>query len=786
MEYKNFSYRKTNPYLIPVLLTIILVLVVSSTIAFFFDSNFGSGKIVMSGAVNIEAVGKGEAYESIEDTSTSNMLVTLGNNYKVLIPGMPISLDANVKVYRSTTKPLLRADFNAVLMDKTTGATVGNEYDQDFLVEMYTSLQSQIAENGWYLHSDGYFYYIGTNTKQGGATLLLEVDATESDVVVPFINKPIKFPESVTEEFSGFTVGFKIKFQGIQNYITVKGGDGTRLPNTIQNSLVIFNDFKNNAVNEYTDNAYFIISQTENGWEINPKSATNLPETVVLPSTTPDGEPITVIGDGFRGSTGIKNLVVPASYTAIEPYAFENSSVINVDMSLSNITTISENAFRNSMVDGIELPNNLRIIEERAFYQCLNLNSIVLPDSLIEINTQAFAWSALKAIYIPKNVNLIDYFSLGTQYITKIEVDNNNTNFYDINNMIITSDGKTLIAGATTFVDNNIYIPEGVITLYAYSLYHTKGKVYLPSTLMTIDSSALGSGINGIQIHEDNGYFYSDGYALFNAQKTELINIVVKDLSGQNYSLPNELQKINGTNIFTRVTIGTLNIGENLLLYDYDAYMNCNVQTINVSSNNPYIKDDNGKSIISKDGKILYKYANLNSATIYNVPSTVIKIAPNAFSYANNLTTVNVSGELNTISYGAFANCIKLININIPNSAQLLSDFAFQECTSIKQLMLYGNINSSLMLNCTSLTDVTFGETCETIGTRIFEGCSSLQTVEFENTAPPTLNGDLFSGCTSTNYKIYVPDEAVNAYKTYGHFVNYADRIYPVSQKPAT
>ena len=99
-----------------------MVLVTGVTLAFFFDPDWSSGKVTMSGAVNIEAVGKGTAYESIENTSTSNLMGSLSDGYSVLIPGMPISIDVNCKVYQSTTKPLLRADFNAVLLDKDSGA----------------------------------------------------------------------------------------------------------------------------------------------------------------------------------------------------------------------------------------------------------------------------------------------------------------------------------------------------------------------------------------------------------------------------------------------------------------------------------------------------------------------------------------------------------------------------------------------------------------------------------------------------------------------------------------
>ena len=175
MENHYFGYKHKISFGVVLLLVLAFVLTSTVTLALFFGSDWASSKVTMSGKVQIEAVGKGTAYESIEDTHTSNLMVTLGDNYGVLIPGMDISLDANCKVYKSTTKPHLRADFNMILYDKDTGESVGSEYTDEhrFLVDMYASLQTQVYNNGWYLHTDGYFYYIGdtTQTATGGGVL---------------------------------------------------------------------------------------------------------------------------------------------------------------------------------------------------------------------------------------------------------------------------------------------------------------------------------------------------------------------------------------------------------------------------------------------------------------------------------------------------------------------------------------------------------------------------------------------------------------------------------------
>lgn len=111
-------YRKNNLEILKYFSLLFLAVTIGITLAFFFDEDFASSIIGMSGKVKITAVGKGNKYSSIEDTDTCNLVMYLQDGYSVLIPGMEIEMYANVKVHHSTTKPLLRAKFALELYDK--------------------------------------------------------------------------------------------------------------------------------------------------------------------------------------------------------------------------------------------------------------------------------------------------------------------------------------------------------------------------------------------------------------------------------------------------------------------------------------------------------------------------------------------------------------------------------------------------------------------------------------------------------------------------------------------
>ncbi len=214
----------------------------------------------MSGKVDIEAVGgDGSSIEDEENNGvvTSKLSMTLQDNYKHLIPNMTISMPVNVKVYQSTTKPLLRAKFSLVLYstDASGNETLleGENDVYEISPQMTDSIHAVVTSNGWLLNpDDGYYYYIQDNEKKTPITdtLLSEVDVTNGNVIIYFVKSDnlITFPKNVEETQSGFKIKFSVTFQAIQNYIPNSADGGkTKLPVTITNSKIIFDDDRDSA-----------------------------------------------------------------------------------------------------------------------------------------------------------------------------------------------------------------------------------------------------------------------------------------------------------------------------------------------------------------------------------------------------------------------------------------------------------------------------------------------------------------------------------------------------------
>ena len=119
----------------------------------------------------------------------------------------------------------------------------------------------------------------------------------------------------------------------------------------------------------------------------------------------------------FKDTT-IKNLVIPSeieesnrSFTVIliDDYAFYEMNNLESVKLPNTITRIGDCAFYDCRnLKSVELSTNLVRIGKAAFGGCISLESIKLPSSLSIINESAFnSCTSLTKIIIPKNVSLI-------------------------------------------------------------------------------------------------------------------------------------------------------------------------------------------------------------------------------------------------------------------------------------------------------------------------------------------------------------------------------------------
>ena len=342
---------------------------------------------------------------------------------------------------------------------------------------------------------------------------------------------------------------------------------------------------------------------------------------------------VTNIGEyAFCQCSGLKNITIGNGITSIERTVFLWSSSIESVVIGDNLTNVSYETFgsgsclnsikvseRNSKYDSREncnaiietesnklirgcgstiIPNGITSIENKAFYECNNLNSIIIPDSVTNIGEYSFAGcSSLTGIIIPNNVtNIGDYAFENCENLNSIKVLEGNSK-YDSRencNAIIHTVTNQIVQGCNTTV-----IPESVTGILYNAFY--------------------GSGISNITIPSNITYIGLQAFENCKNLKSIIIPDSVKSLGAYVFDSCTNLESIIISEGITKLERGTfefcynlktVTMGKEVTSIDKNNFYKCNnLTTINYTG----AKEDWSKITIESGND------NLQNATInYN------------------------------------------------------------------------------------------------------------------------------------------------------------------------
>ena len=174
---------------------------------------------------------------------------------------------------------------------------------------------------------------------------------------------------------------------------------------------------------------------------------------------------------------------------------YENNEITSFDelQYFTGLTQIPNFAFcRCSNLTSIVLPNTIKTIGSNAFGYC-HLARVDLPESLEELGSSAFIYTWIETLYIPKNVRTIgtDLF-FGCNGLTSVTVATGNTTFNSKNgcNAIIKTSDNALVAGC-----KNTVIPEDVVSIVegAFANNAQLKKIVIPATVTAIGNGAFNT-----------------------------------------------------------------------------------------------------------------------------------------------------------------------------------------------------------------------------------------------------------------------------------------------------
>jgi len=201
-----------------------------------------------------------------------------------------------------------------------------------------------------------------------------------------------------------------------------------------------------------------------------------------------------------------------------------------------------------SAITGINLPNTLKKVNERAFSN-LGIRNIVLPDNLTTLAENVFEWCwELEAVQFGKNIRTINKAMFGDCSLDRIDIRKDNPYLVSEDGFVTSKDGKILYMvtsdayrwnymdesyivvpyGVTTIAEaafgymqdvNGIELPNSVTTIQKFAFRNAKNlsRIMIPASVKTIDPTAFNwCGIrDGIYNRDDElveeGWVYYGG-----------------------------------------------------------------------------------------------------------------------------------------------------------------------------------------------------------------------------------------------------------------------------------
>lgn len=421
--------------------------------------------------------------------------------------------------------------------------------------------------------------------------------------------------------------------------------------------------------------------------------------TIKVRATAKDGSTvygeiaITVSNQTLRTEDGFIGMAEGNEVTIVGYEGPGGNITVPEEMGGMDVTAIGEGAFSGCQsITGAVFPAGLHEIRSNAFYGCINLAAVTIPDTVTGLYADCFSGTAIANVNIPASVTALESI-FGTAYsgtnaydcdkLVSINVDGSNPNYASLDGVLFNKAMTQLIRYPMGKAETDYTIPEGVVTVGPSAFEGCcLSAVQLPGSLKTIETGAFRGC----------------------TQLTDL-------------SLPGSLESIGELAFDSCTKLPSVTIPGSTTDIKGGAFGYCTgLAEIDVAQGNTNYKSLDGV-LYTVSGDELVQYPCGKTDAVYTIPNGVTKISPSAFAGTlDNLTEAVISAGVTQIGDFAFTNCNHLERVTIPDSVTEIGQYAYLSCQELKYLSVGSGITK--------------------IGTSAFELCGKLGEAYFYSALP--------------------------------------------------
>ena len=334
--------------------------------------------------------------------------------------------------------------------------------------------------------------------------------------------------------------------------------------------------------------------------------------------------------------------------------------------------------------------------------------------------------------------------------------------FYDGSPYTVTSIGSYAFNYCSSLT--SVTIPNSVTSIGSYAFTNCSlTSVTIPNSVTEVGDCTFTkcTKLNEIIVEDGNEYYCSDNGALYNYNKTCLIQCPGAKTE---FEIPNSVTSIGSYAFSDCSSLTSVTIPNSVTRIGSSAFSYCSSLTsVTIPNSVTSIGD--------------YAFSSCSSLTSVTIPNSVTGICEYAFYGCSSLTSITIPNSVTSIGSHAFSDCSSLTSVTIPNSVTSIGNYAFSSCSSLTSVTIPNSVTSIgnyAFDVCSSLTSVTIPTSVTEIGSRAFSYCSSLRTIIDLNPTPQHVQSDTFKGVPSTAV-VYIPKGSYMTYMLANRWTQFSD-----------
>ena len=368
------------------------------------------------------------------------------------------------------------------------------------------------------------------------------------------------------------------------------------------------------------------------------------------------------------------------------------------------------------------------------------INSIIIPDSVTEIDSDAFCGcERLASITIGRNVRSVAFDMFEGCHALKC-----------ITFLCKKISGYSIAGNSSV---EELTIGEGVseISTTAFSHFHNLVSIIVDDNNHVFDSR-----------DKCNAIIETKSNKLLLACKNTIIPLSVRSIGSKSFSYIKDLNKTGKSN---------LRIPDSVVEIEESAFIECDIQSITIPKSVRTIGESaflgcDSLTSITINGVITEigdgTFYGCNKLKHIGLPNTLESIGDRAFMDCAELTNLEIPEGVNSIGCGAFDGCVGLQEVHIKDLSSwcsikfggysnplLYAHHLFLNGDEVKELVIPESVHSISdysFVSCNEISFVRIHKDVNDIGANAFKGCQSLELFEVNegNTMYSSIDGVLF------------------------------------------